>query len=99
MTDTVFGLVTSSFTLGGFLGSFAASPFLDRYGRRGVLVINSLAIAVGSTLFAISNTVELLILGRFVQNRSVGIYSDLITIVDSSLALAAASDCALSLSI
>lgn len=64
MSKTVFGLVTASFTLGGLIGSGSASLLLDKWGRRGVLIINSLCLAMGSTVFAGSSTVTGLILGR-----------------------------------
>jgi MFS family permease len=70
MTDTVFGVVTSSFTLGGFVGSSAASPLLDHYGRRGVLIMNAVVVALGSAIFSLSITVQGLIAGRYQPDPS-----------------------------
>jgi len=68
MTDAIFGAVTSSFTAGGFVGSSCASVLLEKLGRRGALVLNSLCIALGSIAFAGSNSVTGLIAARYVSS-------------------------------
>lgn len=66
MTDAIFGAVTSSFTVGGFVGSSCASVLLEKFGRRGALVLNSLCIALGSAAFGSSSSVAGLIGSRCV---------------------------------
>jgi MFS transporter, SP family, solute carrier family 2 (facilitated glucose transporter), member 3 len=73
MTDAIFGAVTSSFTAGGFVGSSCASVLLEKFGRRGALVLNSLCIALGSIAFAGSSSVTGLIAARFIIGIGSGI--------------------------
>ena len=60
----MFGVVTSFFTLGGLLGSSSANLVMDRAGRKGALVLNSIFIAMGSVVFAISSDIPGFLLGR-----------------------------------
>ena len=60
----MFGVVTSFFTLGGLLGSSSANLVMNRVGRKGALVLNSIFIAVGSGIFAISSDVPGFLVGR-----------------------------------
>jgi MFS transporter, SP family, solute carrier family 2 (facilitated glucose transporter), member 3 len=64
MSDTAFSLVTSMFTVGGFLGSFTSSMVMESHGRKAALQINGLSVAVGSGLMAIAPSTFLLLLGR-----------------------------------
>ncbi|KAF8303086.1 general substrate transporter [Clavulina sp. PMI_390] len=73
MSKTVFGIVTASFTLGGFLGSSFASYFLERWGRRGSLIINSMVVALGSAFFSASSTINGLMFGRFLIGIGCGL--------------------------
>lgn len=64
MSDETFSLVTSMFTVGGFLGSFTASTVMERHGRKAALQFSGLSVAVGSGLMAIAPSTSLLLLGR-----------------------------------
>jgi MFS family permease len=64
MSDTAFSLVTSMFTVGGFLGSFTSSMVMESHGRKAALQINGLSVAVGSGLMAVAPSTFLLLLGR-----------------------------------
>lgn len=64
MSDAVFSLVTSMFTVGGFVGSFTSSMFMESHGRKAALQFNGLSVAVGSGLMAIAPSTFLLLLGR-----------------------------------
>ncbi len=64
MSDAVFSLVTSMFTVGGFIGSFIAGMVMERHGRKAALQCSGLSVAVGSGLMAIAPSTILLLLGR-----------------------------------
>jgi MFS family permease len=64
MSDATFSLVTSVFTVGGFLGSSTASIAMERHGRKAALQISGLFVAVGSGLMVIAPSTVLLLLGR-----------------------------------
>ncbi|KAI0295489.1 general substrate transporter [Russula brevipes] len=73
MSDATFSLVTSVFTVGGFLGSSTASIAMERRGRKAALQISGLFVAVGSGLMAIAPSTGLLLLGRFLTGCGAGI--------------------------
>jgi hypothetical protein len=64
MSDAMFSLVTSMFTVGGFLGSSIAGMVMERHGRKAALQFSGLSVAVGSALMAIAPSTVLLLLGR-----------------------------------
>jgi len=64
MSDAIFSLVTSMFTVGGFLGSLTAGMVMERHGRKAALQYSGLSVAVGSALMAIAPSTILLLLGR-----------------------------------
>ncbi|KAH9997557.1 hypothetical protein BJV77DRAFT_1058987 [Russula vinacea] len=73
MSDETFSLVTSMFTVGGFLGSFTASTVMERHGRKAALQFSGLSVAVGSGLMAIAPSTSLLLFGRFLTGCGAGI--------------------------
>ena len=64
MSDTTFSLVTSIFTVGGFLGSSTAGTIMERHGRKAALQVSGLFVAIGSGLMAIAPSTTPLLLGR-----------------------------------
>jgi len=73
MSDATFSLVTSMFTVGGFLGSSTANIVMERHGRKAAVQISGLFVAVGSGLMAIAPSTFLLLLGRFLTGCGAGI--------------------------
>lgn len=73
MSDTVFSLVTSIFTVGGFLGSSIAGMVMERHGRKAAIQFSGISVAVGSGLMAFAPSTVLLLLGRqispFIRNH------------------------------
>lgn len=63
MTDAQFGIITSSFTVGGFAGSLAADRFLNK-GRKYAVIWHGGLLIVGSLLMSLANTIAMLTLGR-----------------------------------
>ncbi|PVU93515.1 hypothetical protein BB561_003235 [Smittium simulii] len=72
MSEDYFALATSIFALGGLLGSFFAGYLSDRFGRKKILLFNSLIFFVGATIQAFSLKSSVLIFGRFVSGISSG---------------------------
>ncbi|KAI0005873.1 general substrate transporter [Russula compacta] len=72
MSDTTFSSVTSIFTVGGFLGSSTAGTIMGRHGRKPVLQLSGLFVAIGSGLMAIAPSTTLLLLGRFLIGCGAG---------------------------
>ncbi|GGG67069.1 hypothetical protein GCM10011374_34070 [Kocuria dechangensis] len=66
-------LTITACLIGLALGQVVAGPASDRFGRRTPLLIGVVAYVVTSVLCAISPTVELLILARFVQGLAGGV--------------------------
>jgi MFS transporter, SP family, solute carrier family 2 (facilitated glucose transporter), member 3 len=64
MSDATFSLVTSVFTVGGFLGSTTAGIAMDRYGRKAALQISGLFTAIGAGLMGVAPSTFLLLVGR-----------------------------------
>ncbi|KAH9981458.1 hypothetical protein BGW80DRAFT_1270347 [Lactifluus volemus] len=73
MSDATFSLVTSVFTVGGFLGSTTAGIAMDRYGRKAALQISGLFTAIGAGLMGVAPSTFLLLVGRFLTGCGAGI--------------------------
>ncbi|KAI0273858.1 general substrate transporter [Gloeopeniophorella convolvens] len=73
MSDTTFSLVTSVFTVGGFLGSSTSSIAMDRYGRKAASRLSGLLVAIGSGLMGVAPTTTLLLFGRFLTGCGAGV--------------------------
>lgn len=63
MTDAQFGVITASFTIGGFAGSLSAGRFLNN-GRKHAVLWHGGLLIVGSVLMSIANSIAVLVLGR-----------------------------------
>ncbi|KAM9639305.1 solute carrier family 2, facilitated glucose transporter member 3 isoform X1 [Harpia harpyja] len=78
LLTSLWSLSVAIFSVGGMIGSFSVSLFVNRFGRRNsMLLVNILAFA-GGTLMAFSKmakAVEMLIIGRFV----IGLFCGLCT--------------------
>ncbi|PVU89320.1 hypothetical protein BB561_005427 [Smittium simulii] len=72
MDENYFALATSIFALGGLVGSLFAGYLSDRFGRKRVLLYNSIIFLIGATIQAFSLNAASLIFGRFVSGISSG---------------------------
>ncbi|HEY9308753.1 MAG TPA: multidrug effflux MFS transporter [Microbacterium sp.] len=70
---SVAQLTVTACLIGLAAGQLIAGPLSDRFGRRGILLIGIVAYIATSLLCAISPTVELLIVARFVQGLAGGV--------------------------
>lgn len=73
MTDITFSLVSSIFTVGGLAGSLFANLIMDKWGRRGAHRICAFLIAFGSASMGLSNSVSMLLVGRFLIGVGAGL--------------------------
>ena len=71
MSDATFSVVTSVYTVGGFLGSFFANVVMDRWGRKGAVRVSAVMVVVGSAIMGISASLTPLIIGRYRLNMGV----------------------------
>jgi DHA1 family bicyclomycin/chloramphenicol resistance-like MFS transporter len=70
---SVAQLTVTACLVGLAAGQLVAGPVSDRFGRRGILLIGIVAYVVTSLLCALSPSVELLIVARFVQGLAGGV--------------------------
>ncbi|KAA1474808.1 general substrate transporter [Dentipellis sp. KUC8613] len=73
MSDATFSAVTAVFTVGGLLGSLSSKYVVDRFGRKGAVICNSVLVAMGSGLMGISASVAPLMFGRILTGAGAGI--------------------------
>lgn len=72
MNPTQFGLVSSSFTLGGLLGALSAGPVAARYGRLRAMIYLSAFAVVGPLFEAAAPNVGVMALGRLIAGIGAG---------------------------
>jgi DHA1 family bicyclomycin/chloramphenicol resistance-like MFS transporter len=72
-STSIAQLTVTACLIGLAVGQLVAGPVSDRHGRRGILLIGIVAYIITSLLCAVSPTVELLILARFVQGLTGGV--------------------------
>jgi len=70
---SVAQLTVTACLIGLAAGQLTAGPLSDRYGRRLVLLVGIVAYVATSLLCAVSPTVEMLIIARFVQGLAGGV--------------------------
>lgn len=64
-------LVVGTFVLGMGIGTFFAGPLSDAYGRKPLILIPFLGFIAGALIAAFAPTLEILLLGRFIQGLAV----------------------------
>ncbi|MBW0498665.1 hypothetical protein O181_038380 [Austropuccinia psidii MF-1] len=85
MSETLFGLLTASYTIGGFLGSLYASRLADNYGRKHALLTASALIGSGSIIMSISNAFFFILFGRTIIGIGCGLNTVLVPIYLSEI--------------
>jgi len=71
----VEGLITSWVTLGALFGALAGGTLADKYSRKKTLIYAAYLFVIGALVQALTPSVEILILGRFIIGFGVGIAS------------------------
>lgn len=73
MTTSSFGIVVSIFTLGGLLGSLAASTTASRYGQVGTLRLSAAMVLAGSTCIGFAGNTSSMLIGRILAGIGCGL--------------------------
>lgn len=85
MSENLFGLLTASYTLGGFIGSIYASKLANSRGRKSTLLISSSLIGFGSILMYLSNLFATILIGRTIVGIGCGLNTVLVPIYLSEI--------------
>jgi sugar porter (SP) family MFS transporter len=72
MNATEVGLVTSMFTLGGFLGALCAGPISARQGRIRTMLITTIFFAIGPVFEALAPSISVMAFGRLLSGLGAG---------------------------
>lgn len=72
MTPTEWGIVGSTYTLGGLIGALSAGPLSGRYGRRRTMQLTTIFFTLGPVLEALSPNIGVMALGRLVSGVGAG---------------------------
>ncbi|WP_449769781.1 sugar porter family MFS transporter [Klebsiella pneumoniae] len=86
INDYIQGIIVSMSLLGAMIGSLAAGPLADKYGRKINLFISGVCFAVGAIVSGYSNSIELLTFSRILQGIGVGASSVLVPVYIAELA-------------
>lgn len=71
-TPSQFGLITSSFTLGGLLGALSAGPLTASRGRLPTMLYASVFAVLGPVFEALSPNIPILTIGRLISGVGAG---------------------------
>ncbi|KAJ5758432.1 hypothetical protein N7520_005588 [Penicillium odoratum] len=72
MNPSQFGLISSIYTLGGFIGALLAGPVSTKYGRRITLQATTIFFILGPAIEALASAIPILALGRFLSGIGCG---------------------------
>ncbi len=64
MSDATFSVLTSIYTVGGLLGSVGANIIMDRWGRKGAVLVSAFIMAIGAGFMSVAASLSPLIVGR-----------------------------------
>jgi sugar porter (SP) family MFS transporter len=73
LTPFSSGLVVSSVLVGAILGSFVSGHLAGAFGRRYMLMTTTVVLIVGTAVSGLSDSVQSLVLGRFVTGLATGV--------------------------
>lgn len=89
MVRLLWSLSVSMFPLGGLFGSFMVGPFVNKFGRKGTLLLNNVFSIVAAFLMGLSRragSYEMIIVGRFLVGICAGISSNVVPMYLGELA-------------
>jgi SP family galactose:H+ symporter-like MFS transporter len=69
------GMVVSIILIGGLVGALFAGSLADKIGRKRTIALTSSLFIFGAAIISLSNSYEVLLLGRFISGIGVGIIS------------------------
>ena len=80
------GVVVSFLLVGAVTGALTGGPLSDRFGRRPITLLAALIFAVGAIAAALSPTVGILVLARFILGLGVGLASLIVPLYIAEIA-------------
>ncbi|KAI8451646.1 general substrate transporter, partial [Phakopsora pachyrhizi] len=86
ISDFMFGFLTSSYTIGGFLGLTYASCLADLSGRKKTLLLALRMVGIGSITIAISNSFLIILICRIIIGLGGGLNTVLVPLYLSEIA-------------
>jgi MFS family permease len=86
MNTSQLGLVSSIFTLGGLIGALLSGSLSARYGRLPTMRYNTVLLTLGPILEALSPSITILSLGRFISGIGAGVSVVVVPIYISEIA-------------
>ncbi|KAF2278833.1 uncharacterized protein EI97DRAFT_371602 [Westerdykella ornata] len=72
MTPTEWGVVGSTYTLGGLIGALSAGPLAGRYGRRRTMLLTTLFFSLGPIFEALTFNISVMAVGRLISGLGAG---------------------------
>ncbi|RDX42672.1 general substrate transporter [Lentinus brumalis] len=73
MSDATFSVLTSIYTVGGLLGSVGANIIMDRWGRKGAVLVSAFIMAIGAGFMSVAASLSPLIVGRLLTGVAAGV--------------------------
>ncbi|CAN6195824.1 unnamed protein product [Urochloa humidicola] len=80
------GLVVSIFIVGAFFGSLGSSALVDKFGCKRTLQIDSIPLIIGAFLSAQADSLDEMLLGRFLVGIGIGVNTVLVPLYISEVA-------------
>ena len=74
LSATSVGLALGSASISGVAGRLISGTYADRWGRKPVLLLATLVLAIACVIFAITNDFPTLVAGCLVQGLGLGLY-------------------------
>ena len=72
MTTDQFAVVSSIFTLGGFLGALVAGPCCNKYGRLLTMRLTTIFFVIGPIFESLAPSISMISVGRFISGIGAG---------------------------
>jgi sugar porter (SP) family MFS transporter len=85
MNPSEFGLVSSSFTLGGLLGALSAGPLTTKQGRWRAMLISGVFAMVGPVFEAAASSIGVMAVGRLLSGVGAGMATVVVPIYISEI--------------
>lgn len=86
LTDSVKQFVTAAIIFGALFGCLGTGPLSDRFGRRRMVIVVGLVFAIGSVCSALSPSVAILIVSRFILGLSAGSATQIVPVYIAEVA-------------
>ena len=86
LSDFMQGVIVSFLLVGAVTGALAGGPLSDRFGRRPIVLLAAIIFAIGAIAAALTPSVGLLIVARFILGLGVGLASLIVPLYIAEIA-------------